>query len=104
MLGIRGRPLTRPSGFPLAPKQGRLAAMPHPRPDMRPAWRAAVPAYRKIRATGALDHPAHLAAKAAVLELLPTLRDTEDSQEAVKAVAYATSFHSEWFWSCLSAP
>jgi hypothetical protein len=28
----------------------------------------------------------------------------EASQEAVNAVAYATSLHSEWFWSCLSAP
>jgi hypothetical protein len=42
---------------------------------MRPAWRAAVLAYRKVRATGVLDHPAHLATKAAVLELLPTLSD-----------------------------
>jgi hypothetical protein len=56
---------------------------PVPTPDRKPAWRAAVLAYRKVRATGALDHPAHLAAKAAVLELLPTLSDQEASQEAV---------------------
>jgi hypothetical protein len=79
---------------------GMPEVAPHPRSDLRPAWRAAVLAYRKTRATGALDHPAHLAAKVAVLELHPTLSDREASQEAIHAVAYATSFHSEWFWSC----
>src|SRR5262245_53383857 len=94
-----------PSRFPATPNRGKVGAMPdapaHPRPDMRPAWRAACLAYRKVRATGQLDHPAHLAARAAVLEVLPSPTEKEASQEAINAIAYATSFHSAWFWAPL---
>src|SRR5262245_45383253 len=88
--------------FPAAPNRSKLGAMPdvpaHPRDSMRPAWRAACLAYRKVRATGALDHPAHLAATAAVREVLPNPTEKEASNQAIAAIAYATTFHAEWFW------
>jgi len=34
----------------------------------------------------------------AVLSVLPLLSQKEASAEAVNAVAYATKYHSDWFW------
>ena len=65
--------------------------------ERKPAWRAACLAYREKRREGASDHEAHEAAIAAVQSVLP-LPWKEASAEAVKAVAYATKYHSEWFW------
>lgn len=41
--------------------------------DLKPAWRAACIAYRKVRQAGQLDQPAWLAARAAVLEVRPDI-------------------------------
>lgn len=40
----------------------------------------------------------HEAAVAAVLSVWPTLTQNEASAEAVNAIAYATKYHSDWFW------
>ena len=44
-----------------------------PGDDLKPAWRVACVAYRKVRQAGELDHPAWLAARAAIQELRPDL-------------------------------
>jgi hypothetical protein len=72
---------------------------PTPSPDRKPAWRAACLAYREKRRTGAMDHEAHLAAVAALQAVWPGLTWKEASAEAVNAVAYASTYHTEWFWS-----
>jgi hypothetical protein len=76
---------------------------PQPTPERKPAWRAAVLAYRKVRRAGGGDHQAHLAARAAVLGVWPTLSVKEASAEAVNAVAFASSYHTKWFWSGVGA-
>jgi len=65
--------------------------------ERKPAWRLACLAYRAKRRDGASDQEAHEAAVAAVQSVLP-LPWKEASTEAVNAVAYATKYHSEWFW------
>ena len=59
--------------------------------------RAACLAYREKRRVGASDQEAHEAAVAAVQTVMP-LPWKEASAEVVNAVAYATRYHSEWFW------
>jgi hypothetical protein len=68
---------------------------PVPTEDRLPAWRRACLAYREMRQAGASDQEAHEAAVAAVQSVLP-LPWKEASAEAVNA--YATRYHSEWFW------
>ena len=63
-----------------------------------PAWRRACLAYREIREAGGSDQQAHEAAVEAVLQVLPLLSQKEASAEAVNAIAYATKYHSDWFW------
>ena len=70
-----------------------------PTPQRKPAWRAAALAYRAARAAGHGDHQAHLAAQAAVLHVMPHLSLKDASAEAVNAVAFASTYHTEWFWS-----
>ena len=41
--------------------------------DLKPAWRVACVAYRKLRQAGLDDHPAWLAARAAIQVLRPDL-------------------------------
>jgi hypothetical protein len=55
-------------------------------------------AYREIREAGGSDQQAHEAAVEAVQQVLPLLSRKEASAEAVNAIAYATKYHSEWFW------
>ena len=62
-----------------------------------PAWRRACLAYREIREVGGSDQEAHEAAVEAVQQVLPLPRK-EASAEAINAIAYATKYHSEWFW------
>jgi hypothetical protein len=50
-----------------------------------------------MRQAGATDQEAHEAAVAAVQTVLP-LPWKEASAEAVNAIAYATRYHSDWFW------
>ena len=68
---------------------------PIPTEDGLPAWRRACLAYGEMRQTGATDQEAHDAAVAAVQTLLPL---PWTSAEAVNANAYATRYHSDWFW------
>lgn len=70
---------------------------PTPTEERLPAWRRACLAYREIREAGGSDQQAHEAAVAAVQSVLP-LPWKEASAEAVNAIAYATRYHSEWFW------
>jgi hypothetical protein len=65
--------------------------------ERKPVWRLACLAYRTKRREGSSDQEAHEAAVAAVQSVLP-LPWKEASAEAVNAVAYATKYHSEWFW------
>jgi len=82
---------------------GTIGDMPVERPpiptvDRKPAWRRACPAYREMREACASDQEAHEAAVAAVQQVLPQLSWREASAEAVNAIAYATKYHSGWFW------
>ena len=70
---------------------------PIPTDERKPTRCRACLAYREMRRTDASDHEAHLAAVAAVQVVLP-LSWKEASTEAVNAVAYATRYHSDWFW------
>jgi hypothetical protein len=70
--------------------------------ERKPAWRRACLAYREIREAGGSDQQAHEAAVEAVLSVLPALTQKEASAEAVNAVAYASRYHSEWFWRGVS--
>ncbi|GEM_PF-828555 len=69
-----------------------------PDETVREAWRAACLAYRRERKKGKLDHPAHLAAVNAVLEVMPGISREEASRHAQNAVAWAASEHPQWFW------
>jgi hypothetical protein len=73
---------------------------PIPTEERKPAWRRACLAYREMRRAGRSDHEARLAAVAAVQGVLP-LPWQEASAEAVNAGAYASLYHSEWFWRVL---
>ena len=68
-----------------------------PTEQCKPAWRLACLAYRAKRRNGGSDQKAHEAAVAAVQSVLP-LSWKDASAETVNAVAYATKYHSEWFW------
>src|SRR5689334_5648852 len=69
--------------------------------ERKPAWYLACLAYRAKRSEGASDQEAHEAVVAAVQSVLP-LPWKEASAEAVNAVAYATKYHSDWFWRGVS--
>jgi hypothetical protein len=71
---------------------------PTPTGDRLPVWRRACLAYREIREAGGSDQQAHEAAVEALHQALPQLSRNEASAEAVDAIAYATKYHSEWFW------
>jgi hypothetical protein len=70
-----------------------------PRDEIRPAWRAAVLAYRRaLRATGE-DRLAWPAAHAAFRAALPEMPEEQAKQEAHAAIAYAAANHTAWFWA-----
>jgi len=81
------------------PTQTRL-----PGEDLKPAWRAACTAYRKVRQAGLLDHPAWLAARAAVLEVRPDLDECAAGKEVIAAVHYASVYHTKWLWKGVGDP
>ena len=72
---------------------------PIPTEERKPAWRAACLAYREKRRAGAGDHEAYRAAVAALREVSPGLALKDASIEAANAISYASTYHSEWFWS-----
>jgi hypothetical protein len=65
---------------------------------MLPAWRTAALAYRGARKEGKNHHQAQNAACMAIHAHHPTLSYEEASDESVKAIAYASTFHAAWFW------
>jgi hypothetical protein len=70
-----------------------------PRPFMLPAWRAASVAYRAARRDGRSHQDAQNMAHMAIRAHHPGLSEREASDESVKAIAYASSYHTKWFWS-----
>jgi hypothetical protein len=70
---------------------------------MLPAWRAAALAYRAARGQGKDHHQAQTAACMAIRAHHPTLSKEEASDESIKAIAYASTFHAEWFWRGVAA-
>lgn len=75
-----------------------------PDESVREAWRAASLAYRRVRQSGKLHHPAHVAAVEAVLKVLPGISREEASRHAQSAVSWAASEHTEWFWRGVTGP
>ena len=73
-----------------------------PGDDLKPAWRVACVAYRKVRQAGELDRPAWLAARAAIQTLRPDL--DERAAQAAPAVQYASVFHTTWQWHLVGDP
>jgi hypothetical protein len=69
-----------------------------PRDDIRPAWRAAVLAYRRELGATGHDLPAWHAAVAAFREVLPEMPEEQARRETSMAIAYAAANHTAWFW------
>jgi hypothetical protein len=70
-----------------------------PREEIRPAWRAAVLAYRANMRVTRDDHPAWRAAIAAFREVMPEVPEEQAKQEVMHAIAYAAANHTKWFWA-----
>ena len=75
-----------------------------PADALKPAWRAACIAYRKVRQSGQGDQPGWLSARAAILELHPGIGDEEAGKQAVAAVSYASVNHPTWLWHRVGDP
>jgi chemotaxis methyl-accepting protein methylase len=69
-----------------------------PREEIRPAWRAAVQAYRREYEVTREDRFAREAAFEAFREVLPDMPEEQAKAEANHAIAYAAANHTEWFW------
>ena len=69
-----------------------------PREEIRPAWRAAVLAYRANMRITRHNEPAWHAAYAAFREVLPEMPEQQAKLETTHAIAYAAANHTEWFW------
>jgi hypothetical protein len=69
-----------------------------PREEIRPAWRAAVLAYRSNMRVTRHNDPAWDAAYAAFREALPEMPEQQAKQETTQAIAYAAANHTKWFW------
>jgi hypothetical protein len=69
-----------------------------PRDEIRPAWRAAVLAYRRELGASREDRLAWQAAYAAFREVLPEMPAEQAKQETTQAIAYAAANHTAWFW------
>ena len=71
---------------------------------LKPAWRAACNAYRRVRQSGQLDGPAWLAARAAIREFCADFDDKAAGEQASAAILYASVHHPSWLWrGCASA-
>jgi hypothetical protein len=62
-----------------------------PREEIRPAWRAAVLAYRANMRVMRHPDPAYAAALAAFREVLPQMSEKEAKAEVMRAVAHAAA-------------
>ena len=69
-----------------------------PREEIRPAWRAAVQAYRREHRATCDDLLARTAAYAAFRKVLPDMPEEQAKVETAHAIAYAATHHAEWFW------
>jgi hypothetical protein len=69
-----------------------------PREEIRPAWRAAVLAYRRELSATRDDLPAWHAAFAAFREVLPEMGEAQAKMETTQAIAFAAANHTSWFW------
>ena len=69
-----------------------------PREDIRPAWRAAVQAYRREYRVSRNDLPARNAAVAALREVLPDMPAEQAEAETAQAIAFAAANHTDGFW------
>ena len=65
-----------------------------PRDEIRPAWRAAVLAYRANMRVTRHNDPAWNAAFAAFREVLPDMPEEQAKQETTHAIAYAAANHT----------
>lgn len=61
-------------------------------------WRCACLAYREIREAAGSDQQDHEPARRGHAAGLANAARKEASAEAANAIAYATKYHSEWFW------
>ena len=78
---------------------GIVQPQPHlPREQIRPAWRAAVLAYRANMRVTRHPSPAYDAALAAFREVLPEMPEEDAKREVMHAIAYAAANHTKWFW------
>jgi hypothetical protein len=75
-----------------------------PGDDLKPAWRAACVAYRRVRQAGQLDHPAWLAARAAIQNVRPDLDENAAGVQASTAIHYAAVHHTKWLWHHVGEP
>jgi hypothetical protein len=69
-----------------------------PRAEIRPAWRAAVLAYRREHQATHEDRFARAAAYAAFRQVLPDMPEDQAKVETSHAIAYAATNHAKWFW------
>lgn len=69
-----------------------------PREGIRPAWRAAVLAHRRVYRVTPEDTPARDAAYEAFRSVLPDMPEYEAKVETNTAIAYAAANHTKWFW------
>jgi hypothetical protein len=70
---------------------------PRPKIACRRGAAHAWPIVRYARRVAAISKHMRRAVEA-VLSVLPTQTQNEASAEAVNAIAYATKYHSDWFW------
>jgi hypothetical protein len=69
-----------------------------PRRFMLPAWRAAAVAYRAARRERRSHDEAHHTAEMAI-RAHPGMNQKEALDEAIRAVSFASTYHTAWFWN-----
>jgi hypothetical protein len=69
-----------------------------PPEEIKPGWRAAVLAYRRVCRVTPEDRFARAAAFEAFCSVLPEMPEEQAEVETSQAIAYAAANHTEWFW------
>jgi hypothetical protein len=69
-----------------------------PREEIKPAWRAAVLAYRQVYRVTPEDLLASTAAFEAFRKVLPEMPEEQAKVETSHAIAFAAAQHGKWFW------
>jgi hypothetical protein len=75
-----------------------------PREEIKPAWRAAVLAYRHFYRVAAEDRLAPDAALETFRGVLPDLSKEQAKVETTQAIAFAAANHTKWFWRGVYGP